>query len=516
MTTTKPDGLLVLDFGGQYSHLIARRIRALNVYSELAPPNLNRDGLEEFRERMTVKGLILSGGPRSIYQEDAPTAQLEEISALPLLGICYGHQLIAHNAGGTVEGGRRQEYGLVQATILDEDDVFVGLDSEQEVWMSHGDLVKEMPEDYEVLARTDTCPVAAFRHSEEPIFGIQWHPEVTHTTQGQRILENFALSICECTPTWTPGALVSQLEEEIREEVGEKKALVAVSGGVDSTTAAILGHRALGERLTSVFVDHGLCRTGERESVSSALRSQGLDPVIVEGKKRFLGRLEGMVDPEEKRQTIGEEFIRVFEEVARDRGIDVLIQGTIYPDRIESGFGQFADRIKSHHNVAGIPARVEFAEIVEPLNDLYKDEVRELARDLGLHDVLTRRQPFPGPGLAVRIVGEVTEEKLSVLRKSDRIVSEELEKTEWVDGLWQYFAVLTDTMSTGVRGDARSYGYTVAIRAVQSVDGMTANFFEVPYSVLGEISRRITNEIPSVTRVVYDVTDKPPATIEWE
>lgn len=512
----RPDALLVLDFGGQYSHLIARRVRALNVYSELAPHNLDREGLDTCEQRMAVKGLILSGGPRSIYEEGAPTATLEEISHLPLLGLCYGHQLIAHQAGGSVVPGLRREFGPAHATILEEDEIFTGLEAEQQVWMSHGDLVLDLPEEYIILARTASCPVAAFRHREKPVFGIQWHPEVTHTKTGQKMLENFAFRVCGCTANWRPRALAPHLEDEIRREVGEMRALAAVSGGVDSTTAAILASRAIGNRLTTVFVDHGLGRAGEAEAVIDVLRTQGLDPMLVQSQQRFLERLRGLVDPEEKRRAVGEEFVRVFEEVAEERGIQVLIQGTIYPDRIESGQRPLSDKIKTHHNVAGIPAKVKFDKIVEPLRDLYKDEVRGIAKDLNLPVDIWGRQPFPGPGLAVRTVGDVTEEKLSMLREADTIVTEEVEKAGLAEELWQYFAVLTDTTTTGVRGDARAYGATVAIRAVQSLDGMTANFYDMPYSTLRRISKRITNEIPRVTRVVYDVTDKPPSTIEWE
>jgi len=376
--------------------------------------------------------------------------------------------------------------------------------------------VQKLSEDFEILAHTKNCPVAAFHHREKAIYGLQWHPEVVHTERGMEMLRNFVFDICRCQANWKPSSLIDEKIKEIKETVGEGKAIIALSGGIDSNTSAVIAAKALGEKLTAVFVDHGFMREGEPKFVKETFEKLGVKVIVVDARERFFKKMKGIVDPEEKRKIIGREFIRVFEEVARRIGAEHLIQGTIYPDRIESGFRKHSDKIKSHHNVAGLPTKIEFKSILEPLRDLYKDEVRRLAKTLGLPDVIVHRQPFPGPGLAVRVIGEVTPEKVELLRKADKIVSEEIEKSGLADDLWQYFAVLTDTKSTGVKGDARAYGYVVAIRAVKSREAMTASFAYLPYEVLERISTRITNEIPSVTRVVYDITHKPPATIEWE
>jgi GMP synthase (glutamine-hydrolysing) len=382
--------------------------------------------------------------------------------------------------------------------------------------MSHGDTVYALPPDYEVLAHSENTPVAAFRHRKKPIYGLQWHPEVVHTENGAKMLRNFIFEVCGCEPNWRMEDFISRAVEEIKQIVDEEKAIVALSGGIDSSTVTALAAKALGKNLTAVFVDHGFMRQGEPEFVDKTFGKLDINFVSVDAEEQFLKKLEDVTDPEEKRRIIGREFIRVFETVAKRVGAVYLIQGTIYPDRIESGFRKFSDKIKTHHNVAGLPTKMDFKRVVEPLRDLYKDEVRKVAEKLGLPREIVWRQPFPGPGLAVRVTGEVTKDKVEVLQKADHIVTEEIEKAGLKDGLWQYFAVLTETRSTGVKGDARAYGYTVAVRAVESREAMTASFAKIPYDVLEKISTRITNEVPQVVRVVYDITHKPPATIEWE
>ncbi|MEM2299546.1 MAG: glutamine-hydrolyzing GMP synthase [Thermofilaceae archaeon] len=511
------DAVLVLDFGSQYAHLIARRVRGLGVYSEILPHDIKAEEIEFLSARFNVKGVILSGGPASVLDEGAPGLDPGILElGLPILGICYGHQLLALIAGGKVGPAERKEYGATYVTIDKPVGVLKGLDRREKVWMSHGDVVFAVPDDYEVLAHSENTPVAAFRHREKPIYGLQWHPEVSHTDKGVQMLRNFLFEVCGCEATWRMEHVVDQLVEEVRAEVGEGKAIIALSGGVDSSVAAVLAAKAVGERLTAVFVDTGFMREGEPEAVREFFQSMGVRLVVVDAQDRFFEKLKGVVDPEEKRRIIGEEFVRVFEEVAEEVKAECLIQGTIYPDRIESGFRRLSDRIKTHHNVAGLPRHTKFKKIVEPLRDLYKDEVRKIAEILGLPKELIRRQPFPGPGLAVRVIGEVTKEKVEIVRKADKIVREEIERSGLNEHLWQYFAILTNTMSTGVKGDARAYGYVVAVRIVESREGMTASFAKIPYEILERISTRITNEIPEVTRVVYDITHKPPATIEWE
>jgi len=513
----KIDAILVVDFGGQYCHLIARRIREFNVYSEIVPSDITAEEIQDVNRRLNVRGLILSGGPSSVYEDSSPKIDPQILNVgIPILGLCYGHQLIAYLLGGEVKRGARQEYGVAHVTIDKPVGVLKGLNRTEKVWMSHGDTVQSLQVDFEVLAHTENCPVAAYRHREKQIYGLQWHPEVVHTEHGIEMLKNFVFHICRCRANWKPSSLIDEKIKEIKESVGEGKAIIALSGGIDSSTSAIIAAKVLGEKLTAVFVDHGFMREGEPEFVKETFEKLGVKVIVVDARERFFKKMKGIVDPEEKRRIIGREFIRVFEEVARHIGAEHLIQGTIYPDRIESGFRKHSDKIKSHHNVTGLPTKIEFKTILEPLRDLYKDEVRKLAKTLGLPDVIVHRQPFPGPGLAVRIIGEVTPEKVELLRKADRIVSEEIERSGLKDELWQYFAVLTDTKSTGVKGDARAYGYVVAVRAVKSREAMTASFADLLYEVLERISTRITNELPSVTRVVYDITHKPPATIEWE
>jgi len=513
----KYDTILVLDFGGQYCHLIGRRVREHNVYSEIVPHDVTSKEIKLFRKRYNVKGMILSGGPASVYERNAPKFDQEILDlGLPVLGLCYGHQLLAQMVGGVVKPGERREYGKTHVVVDKAIGVLDGLSKKERVWMSHGDTVYALPNGYEVLAHSDNCPVAAFRHRDKAIYGLQWHPEVMHTENGTRMLRNFIFEICRCEPNWRMEDVIEAAVEEIKQTVSKERAIVALSGGIDSSTATALAAKALGKNLTAVFVNHGFMREGEPEFVQHTFGKLGIDFVSVDAEEQFLQRLRGVTEPEEKRRIIGREFVKVFETVAKRVGAAYLIQGTIYPDRIESGFRKFSDKIKTHHNVAGLPTKMEFKMVVEPLRDLYKDEVRKVAEKLGLPKEIVWRQPFPGPGLAVRITGDVTKEKVELLRKADNIVTEEIEKAGLKDGLWQYFAVLTDTKSTGVKGDARAYGYTVAVRVVESREAMTASFARVPYDVLERISTRITNEVPQVVRVVYDITHKPPATIEWE
>jgi len=513
----KPDAILVLDFGGQYCHLIARRIRELNVYSEVIPHDASPRDIKHHDERLDIKGLILSGGPTSVYDEQAPRLDWRILRlGLPILGICYGHQLLAFISRGKVDRAKAKEYGIAIASIDRPIGVLKGLSEQEKVWMSHGDDVVALPKNYEVLAHTSNSPIAAFRHRERPIYGVQWHPEVTHTENGSLMLRNFVFEVCSCEANWRTGGFVERSMQEIKELLGGCKAVIGVSGGVDSTVTAVLAAKTIGANLTAVIVDHGFMREGEVDSVVRALKELGVNLVAVDAARTFLRRLRGVRDPELKRRIVGREFVRAFERVAKKVGADYLLQGTIYPDRIESGFKRYSDKIKTHHNVAGLPSKVKFRGIVEPLRDLYKDEVRKAGEALGLPKELVWRQPFPGPGLSVRVVGEVTQEKIDIVRKADRIVTEEIERGGLDDKLWQYFAVLTDTKSTGVKGDSRAYGYTVAIRCVESREAMTATFARIPYDVLEKISTRITNEVPKVVRIVYDITHKPPSTIEWE
>ena len=511
------DTILVLDFGGQYCHLIGRRIREHNVYSEIVPHDIKPEEIRLLNEKFNVKGLIFSGGPASVYDPNAPRCDPNILDLnLPVLGLCYGHQLIAQIASGKVEPAKRREYGIAYVTIDKSVGVLKGLDKKEKVWMSHGDTVLALPTEYETLAHTGNCPVAAFRHKKKPIYGLQWHPEVVHTEKGTQMLRNFIFEVSNCEANWKVEDFIETAIREIKRSIGESKAIIGLSGGIDSSASTALAAKALGKNLTAVFVDHGFVREGEPEFVKSMFEKFGANFILAEAQERFLQRMVGVADPEKKRKIVGEEFIRVFEEVARQVGAEYLIQGTIYPDRIESGFRKFSDKIKTHHNVAGLPTKMEFKAVVEPLRNLYKDEVRKVAAKLGLPKEIVWRQPFPGPGLAVRVTGEITKEKVEIVRKADKIVTDEIEKAGLKYSLWQYFAVLTETKSTGVKGDARAYGYTVAVRAVESREAMTASFAKIPYDVLERISTRITNEIPQVVRVVYDITHKPPATIEWE
>jgi len=418
--------------------------------------------------------------------------------------------------GGHVKPARQREYGIAYVTIDKPVGVLKRLSEKERVWMSHGDTILSISSEYETLAHTENCPVAAFRHKKKLIYGLQWHPEVVHTEKGVQMLRNFVFEVCRCEPNWKMEDIVEKAVGEIKTDVGDGKAIIALSGGIDSSVATVLAAKALDGRLRAVFVDHGFMREKEPEFVRNVFQKFKMRLMLVDARERFLKRLNGVVDPETKRKIIGEEFIRVFEEIAERTGAEYLIQGTIYPDRIESGFRRFSDKIKTHHNVAGLPTGIKFKKIVEPLRDLYKDEVRKVAKMLGLPKEIVFRQPFPGPGLAVRIIGELTREKVDIAKKADKIVREEIEKSGLEENLWQYFAVLTNTKATGVKGDARAYGYVVSLRIVESREAMTASFAKIPHKVLETISTRITNEIPEATRVVYDITHKPPATIEWE
>ena len=513
----KYDTILVLDFGGQYCHLIGRRIRENGVYSEIVAHDISPEEIKALNEKFNIKGLILSGGPSSVYEPNAPklNPRILEVD-LPILGLCYGHQLLAQLSNGKVKPAACKEYGIAQVSIDKPVGVLEGLSEKEKVWMSHGDTVFALPPDFETLAHTENCPVAAFRHKQKPIYGLQWHPEVIHTENGATMLRNFIFKVCKCEANWKVEDIIGKMVKEIKTEVGSANAIIGLSGGIDSSVATALAAKALGDKLTAVFVDHGFMREGEPEAICETFKKFPINFVMANVQDRFMQKLKGVADPERKRKIIGEEFIRVFEEIAEKTGAQYLLQGTIYPDRIESGIRKNSDVIKSHHNVAGLPTNIKFKKIVEPLRDLYKDEVRKIAKMLGLPKELVNRQPFPGPGLAVRIISELTPEKVSVAKKADAIVREEIEKNGLDENLWQYFAVLTDTKATGVKGDSRAYGYVVAVRAAESREAMTANFAQIPYPVLEKISTRITNEIPQVTRVVYDITHKPPATIEWE
>ncbi len=509
------DKILVLDFGGQYNQLIARRVRSERVYAEIK----SYDAITAADIKAAgYKGVIFTGGPNSVSDENSPHFDAAVLSlGIPVLGICYGHQLMAYMAGGEIVSAMTgSEYGRTEV-YADKCALFEGVPEKSVFWMSHTDYVKRVPEGFRVTAHTDSCPCAAMADEERKLYGVQFHPEVTHSEFGQTVIRNFIFKVCGCKADWNVGDFAESSIEKYRRELKGKKVLLALSGGVDSSVAAVLLHKAIGDGLTCVFVDHGLLRKDEGDYVESLFKGKfGLNLIRVNARERFLEKLAGVTEPEKKRKIIGEEFIRVFEEQARRIGdIEVLAQGTIYPDVVESGKGKAAT-IKSHHNVGGLPENMLFSEIVEPLRLLFKDEVREIGLKLGLPENMVFRQPFPGPGLGVRVIGEITEEKLAILREADAIFREEMAKGGCEKLSNQYFAVITDCRSVGVMGDFRTYGYTVALRAVTTDDFMTAAWTRLPYEVLEAASSRITNEVKNVTRVVYDITSKPPATVEWE
>ena len=497
------DLVLVIDFGGQYNQLIARRVREFGVYCEIVPYNY---GIEKIKDK-NPKGIIFTGGPNSVYGEDTPQIEKEVFElGVPVLGICYGQQLMSHLLGGRVDTAPVREYGKSHVNLDNSSKLFKGIEKEEVCWMSHTDYVAEAPAGFKIIAHTDVCPVAAIANEEKKLYGVQFHPEVEHTPFGKDMLRNFVLNICDLEPSWSMASFAEEKIAEIKRVVGDKKLICALSGGVDSSVAAVLVHKAVGKQLTCIFVDHGLLRKDEGDQVEKIFR-EGFDMnlIRVNAQDRFLGKLAGVSDPERKRKIIGEEFIRVFEEESKKLGqIDFLVQGTIYPDVVESGTGTSAV-IKSHHNVGGLPEDIEFS-LIEPLRELFKDEVRAVGEELGIPHHLVWRQPFPGPGLAIRVLDEVNEEKLEIVREADAIFREEIALAGLESEIWQYFAVLPNIQSVGVMGDERTYCHTVGLRAVTSSDGMTSNFAHIPYEVIDKVSRRIVNE----------VTSKPPATIEWE
>jgi GMP synthase (glutamine-hydrolysing) len=509
------DKILVLDFGSQYTQLIARRVRESKVYSEIYPFNASLARIKNF----SPKGIILSGGPSSIYDKGSPKADKRILSlGIPILGICYGMQFIAHILGGGVAKAQKREYGKAELRIDNKRDLFKDMPGKTVAWMSHGDKIDKLPKGFKVIAHTDNSPIAAMASGNRKLYALQFHPEVAHTEKGTRILQNFIFNICECSPTWEMSSFIDWSVTEIRNKVAVNKVICALSGGVDSSVVALLVHRAVGDNLTCIFVDNGLLRKGEATKVIDTFKSNfHINLIHIDASKKFLDKLRGVTDPEKKRKIIGNTFIEVFEKVAsKIRGAEFLAQGTLYPDVIESvSFKGPSATIKSHHNVGGLPEVMKL-ELIEPLRELFKDEVRVLGKELSLPKEICWRHPFPGPGLAVRCLGEISRKRLDILREADAIVLEEIKKANLYKSIWQAFAVILPVKSVGVMGDERTYEHVVAVRAVQSLDGMTADWTKIPYGVLGIISNRIINEIKGVNRVVYDISSKPPSTIEWE